>query len=148
MAAISINLYNNASKDLVVNKTLTPITTLSGTFRTTVDELRPTFIAQGEIAQNVNYAYIAEFGRYYYVTDRKEVSKDLTELSLYVDVRKSFSTQLANAHGIVQRNSQNYNMYLNDNRIPTGARKIVTVRRLGNLFAERGQGVIMLVLGG
>ncbi len=132
MAAIDINLYNNTSKDLVVDKSLTPITTLSGTFRSTVDELRPTFIAQGTIARNVNYAYIPAFGRFYYVTDRKEVTKDLTELSLYVDVRKSFATQLANARGIVERNTTLYDMYLNDPKIPVGAHKALAIKKFGS----------------
>ena len=129
MADITISLYNNTSKDLVVDKVLTPVTSATGTFRTTVDELRPTFLLVGSVAENVNYAYIAAFNRFYYVTDKKKVTKDLTELTLYTDVRKSFSTQLYAARGIVQRNSQNYDMYLNDPKIPVGAHKTVAIRK-------------------
>ena len=149
--AVEIQLMNNTSKDLVVDKVVTPLATYSGTFRETVDTLRPTFILQGTVAANVNYAYIPAFGRFYYVSDRKEVTKDLTELSLYTDVRKSFSTQLYAARGIVQRNTENYDMYLNDPKIPVAARKTTIVRRFGRVFADEGgaqPSVIMLVLGG
>ncbi len=156
--AVEIQLLHNASKDLVVDKALTPVATYNGTFRETVDNLRPTFILQGDVAANVNYAYIPAFGRFYYVTDRKEVTKDLTELSLYTDVRKSFATQLYAAKGIVQRNSQNYDMYLNDPRIPVSAHKTVSIRNFpstpflnsnpitggGNYYCS----VSMLVFGG
>ena len=98
--AVAITLMNNASKDIVLNKSLSTIATLSGEFRATVDALRPTIIVDGAVASNVNYAYIADFGRYYYVADRQELTKDLTELSLYTDVLQSFATQLANASRI------------------------------------------------
>lgn len=130
--AVEIQLMNNTSKDLVVDKVLTPLATYSGTFRETVDALRPTFILQGTVAANVNYAYIPAFGRFYYVTDRKEVTKDLTELSLYTDVRKSFSTQLANARGIVARNTMIYDMYLNDPKIPVGAHKALAIKKFSS----------------
>lgn len=149
MADITISLYNNTSKNIVVDKQLSSAGSVTGTFRTTVDELRPTFIVQGTVAANVNYAYIPTFNRYYYVTDVKKVTKDLTELSLYTDVLKSFSTELYAATGVVQRNKQNYDMYLNDNKIPTAARKTVAVRRFGRVFPSTSSpAVIMLVLGG
>lgn len=145
--AVEIQLLHNDSKDLVVDKSLTPVATYNGTFRETVDSLRPTFILQGNVAANVNYAYIPAFGRFYYVTDRKEVTKDLTELSLYTDVRKSFATQLYAAKGVVQRNSQLYDMYLNDPKIPVGAHKALTIKKFNTPFSNYA-GISMLVLGG
>ena len=56
--AVTIDLMNNASKDIVVNKSLSTIASLSGDFRATVDALRPTIIVDGAVASNVNYAYM------------------------------------------------------------------------------------------
>lgn len=148
--AVTIDLMNNASKDIVLNKSLSTIASLSGDFRATVDALRPTIIVDGAVASNVNYAYIADFGRYYYVTDRQELTKDLTELSLYTDVLQSFATQLANASGIVKRNQNNYDMYLEDNKIPISARKAVAIKRFNGTspFGATGRSISMTVFGG
>lgn len=151
---VDIVFYNNASKDLVVDKVLTPVLTKTGDFRATVDALRPTVMVEGTIPANANYAYISDFERYYYITDRDYVTKDLCNLSLYTDVRKSFATQLANAKGIVQRNTALYNMYLNDPKIPVGAHKAVAIRKFAStpFNAANASGAInqvsMLVLGG
>lgn len=148
--AVTIDLMNNASKDIVVNKSLSTIASLSGDFRATVDALRPTIIVDGAVASNVNYAYIPDFGRYYYVTDRQELTKDLTELSLYTDVLKSFATQLANASGIVKRNENNYDMYLDDNKIPISARKAIAIRRFSGTspFGATARSISLTVFGG
>ena len=145
---VSIVFYNNTSKDLVVNKSLTAVLSTTGDFRATVDALRPTVMVQGTVPANANYAYIADFGRYYYISDREYVTKDLCNLSLYTDVRKSFASQLANAKGVVARNNATYNMYLPDNKIPVGARKAVAIRKFGNTPFSSARSVSMTVFGG
>ena len=145
---VNIVFYNNASKDLVVDKVLTPVLSTQGDFRATVDALRPTVMVEGAIPANANYAYIADFGRFYYVTDRNYITKDLCNLSLYTDVRKSFATQLANAKGIVQRNTEIYDMYLNDPKVPVGAHKALAVKKFGSTPFSGGKCVAILVMGG
>lgn len=129
---VNIQFFNNKSKDLVADKVLTPLLSTQGDFRATVDALQPTVMVEGTIPAGANYAYIPDFGRFYYVTDRDYITKDLCNLSLKTDVRKSFATQLYAARGIVQRNTQLYDMYLNDPKIPVGAHKALAIKKFGS----------------
>lgn len=151
---VDVTLYYNADKNIVAQKHLTSIGSFSGDFRATADVLRPTLIIQAEIPTSANYVYIPDFHRYYYISERREITKDLTEFSLYVDVRKSFYNNLLSNKGIVARNTNNYNMYLADNKIPISARKALAIQKFPStpFGAYDGLGIkgglSLLVLGG
>lgn len=61
-----------------------------------------------------NYAYISDWGRYYYVTDIRSIRAGLWEVSLRVDVLKSFASAIYSSPCIISKNANNYNLYLND----------------------------------
>lgn len=146
-----IYLYNNHDDPIVADKFLAGLGSTSGEFRATVDVLRPTFtIKSGTDNASANYCELPDFGRYYYITGRRKLTTGLTELSLYCDVRKTFLTQLRGNFGIVERQERNYDMYLNDDKIPTGARKTVSIYTFSDTPFTGGNDnrVIMRVLGG
>ena len=145
---VDVTLYYNADKNIVAQKHLTSIGSFTGDFRATADVLRPTLMIEGEVSTSANYVYIPDFHRYYYISERREITKDLTEFSLYVDVRKSFYNNLMANKGIVARNEHNYNTYLRDAKIPVDARKTVAVRKFSSVFGAANPCVVMLVLGG
>lgn len=147
---VEVTLYYNADKNIVAQKHLTPEGTCTGDFRATADVLRPTLVLQGTVPASVNYVYIPDFRRYYYVSERREITKDLTQLMLYVDVRKSFYNNLIANKGIVARNTNNYNMYLPDNRIPISARKALSIKKFtgDGPFAAGAKSISMTVFGG
>ena len=151
---VNVTLYYNADKNIVAQKHLTSIGSFSGDFRATADVLRPTLIIEGEVSTSANYVYIPDFHRYYYISERREITKDLTEFALYVDVRKSFYNNLLSNRGIVARNTNNYNMYLADNKIPISARKAVAIQKFPSTpfgaYDDSGikGGLSLLVMGG
>ena len=151
---VNVTLYYNADKNIVAQKHLTSIGSFSGDFRATADVLRPTLIIEGEVSTSANYVYIPDFHRYYYISERREITKDLTEFALYVDVRKSFYNNLLSNRGIVARNTNNYNMYLADNKIPISARKAVAIQKFSSTpfgaYDDLGikGGLSLLVMGG
>lgn len=153
---MNIVLYTTHDEPIKANKTLSAVATLTGSFRATADVLRPVFVATVSSNANVraaNYAYIADFGRYYYITEKKYVTSELVELTLYVDVYKSFYTELLTQTGIVDRQENNYNMYLNDG-IPVSAKKALAIKKFSSTpftnfsTTEAPRYVCMLVLGG
>ena len=147
---VDVTLYYNADKNIVAQKNLTSVGSFEGDFRATADVLRPTLIIQAEIPASANYVYIPDFHRYYYISTRREITKDLTEFALYVDVRKSFYNSLLTNRGIVARNTNNYNMYLPDNRIPISARKALSIKKFtgDGPFAVGAKSISMTVFGG
>lgn len=150
---MNITLYTVADDPIVADKTLSGGAAVTGEFRATADVLRPTFTLSASSVQNVhNYAYIPDFGRYYYITGKRYITTGLIELLLYVDVRKSFLLELKLNSGIVDRQENNYDMYLPDNSIPISAKKALQIKKFDTCFTKGSESVsrpvVMLVLGG
>ena len=66
-----------------------------------------------------NYAYIADFGRYYFVRNVISVSNVLVEFVLEVDAMASFKTQIGNSSEYVLRSASSYDGDIIDNLYPT-----------------------------
>lgn len=61
-----------------------------------------------------NYARIAHFSRYYYITNIETVRNDLWKLSLRVDVLKTYETQIRNTEALVVRQENLNTPYITD----------------------------------
>lgn len=127
----SIALYTNSSPtNKVVKEIGEPLGTVQGVLRDGASVIDPTIIVQlsndGVWRKGFNYAYIEEFGRYYYVTNIISVSGQvdlggefgnpygLWELHMHVDVLMSFQDQIKQQTAIVARQTEKYNLYLDD----------------------------------
>lgn len=117
----SINLYICSDENNKITKNnLSGLKQYTGVFRDEVNVMTPVF--QIETTDNLsgyNYAYIADFGRYYFVKDIKAVRNGLWEFSLAVDVLMSYKTQIMALTAVIRRNSNLFNLYINDNNYMT-----------------------------
>lgn len=117
---MTVTFYNFAKK---LNSTAQPV---SGTDYTTVNLKAPSSMEAPvlEIASatfpGYNYAYIASFSRYYYVTDIV-YNRGLWEVSLSVDTLASFKTDIGSTSMYFERSSAQKNGNLVDNFYPTTA---------------------------
>ena len=68
---MDIVLMNNSSPVNQVSKSLTTLATVSGYLRDTSSIIEPIFMIDGNVSSwaNLNYCYIADFHRYYYVNN-------------------------------------------------------------------------------
>lgn len=113
---MNITLYTNNSEHVALNKSLTALTTLSGTLREESSMLDPV-ITLSDISQylhSANYAYIDEFERYYFITQIDYLKNNLWRVHMHVDVLMSWQSQIRQQTGIVERNETEYNLKLND----------------------------------
>ena len=113
---MEIILYTNNDDNRVVTKSLSTLQTLNGTLRDGCSIIDPVIKVENinnSIAANCNYAKIAQFGRYYYVTNIVLVGH-LWEIHMHCDVLSSFQTELKALDAIVSRQENNYNLYLQD----------------------------------
>lgn len=121
----SINIYEFTGKKEEMNKAAnwTLLDTVSGEFRGEVNILAPvieitptTDLTQAKILKKGNYAYIADFGRYYYITDITGVAQNVIRLNLRVDVLMSFATEIRENTAIIERQEKDSacNTYLSD----------------------------------
>lgn len=114
---MTIKLYNNLSDKIVVDKNITQLgTDLTGTLRENCSVIDPVIKVEGIVGSNLpstNYAYISEFGRYYYITNIVCVGK-LFELHMHVDVLMSYRSDIRSNSAVVSRQEKQYNLYLQD----------------------------------
>ena len=119
---IEIQLRKTFDPNNKVEKTSSACATLQGILKEETSVLDPVITvdvssASWETETNIftpNYAYIPDFGRYYFVKDIKQKSNDLFEVSLHVDVLHSYASGILSAPCIVAKNQNNFNLYLND----------------------------------
>ena len=114
---MKLKLYNNLSDKIVVDKNITQLgSTLNGTLRENCSVIDPIIKVEGIVGSNLtkcNYAYIEEFGRYYYVTNIVCVG-NLFELHMHVDVLMTYRRSIRSNSAVVSRQEKLYNLYLQD----------------------------------
>lgn len=110
---MTIKLYSNTSDKIVVDKNITQNgSDITGTLRENCSIIDP-IIKMETNPIGSNYAYIAEFGRYYYINNIVCVGK-LFEVQMHVDVLMSFKSGIRSNNAVVSRQEKQYNLYLQD----------------------------------
>lgn len=97
-----------------VDKTITDEVILSGALRNKSDVVEPVFLYESSTGINRNYAYIPDFGRYYFIKKIEVVKNNFYQLQLSIDVLKTYATQIKALTCIIKRQENKYNLYLDD----------------------------------
>lgn len=156
---ITVGLYSNTENELIADKNPSAIASYAGDVRGEIDWLNPTVMIEAATpyeVESANYMSIdAGNTRYYFITSKRAVTGSLWEITGRADLRHTYRSDILSSTGIVCRQESNYDMYLEDNKIPTDARKTMVLRSWGNtLFTSKATGsgnqkaCVMLVLGG
>lgn len=114
--SFSIVLQRNASENNKVDKTLTTITTMTGTLKNETSIIDPVIFFEASLSdlKNCNYCTISEFGRSYFVNNIRSIRNGLVELTCHVDVLSTYKSQIRDQFALVKRQENNWNLYLND----------------------------------
>lgn len=142
--AFTISLFKTASENNRVVKTLTDEKQLSGELRNQTSVLNPSI--RIESADNIsayNYAYISEFGRYYYITDIVSVRTNCWTVSLRCDVLMSYSNQIKAITGVVVRQESNPNKFLVDRLERLQSNKDIDILYYPDAFSKNLQYVLV-----
>lgn len=129
-----LKLYKNYSDKNVVDKSITQVgTDISGTLRDDCSIINPVIAIEGLSDLTVNYAYISEFGRYYYINNI--VCKgNLFELQMHVDVLKTYAAGIRNNSAVISRQQNYYNLYLQDGVFKTYANPHIQIKQFPSGF--------------
>lgn len=134
--SFSILLQRNTSELNKLDKTLTTITTLTGTLKTETSIIDPIIIVEGVLSdlKTCNYCTISEFGRSYFVNNIKSIRNNLIELTCHVDVISTYKSQIRSQFAIVHKQENNWNLYLNDGSFKCYQNPIVLTKKFTNGF--------------
>lgn len=105
--AFTISLFKTNSENNRVVKTLTDEKQLSGELRNQTSVLNPSIrIESADNISSYNYAYISEFGRYYYITDIVSVRTKCWVVSLRCDVLMSYKDEIQGLNVILDNTQE------------------------------------------
>ena len=114
---MTIKLYTNNSDKIVVDKSITQMgNDVSGTLREDCSVIDPVIKIEAPASFDLtscNYAYITEFGRYYYINNIVCVG-NLFELHMHVDVLMTYKSAIRTNTAVISRQEKYYNLYLQD----------------------------------
>lgn len=144
-------MYTESPNNMLV-KEYDIIDGFSGTMRASISALRPVIDVEIEDAttsiMRANYAYIQEFGKFYFIRNKTNVLNDLWRFELEEDVLMTYQGDILNTNGVVERQKDNYDMYLPDQKIPVDCRKAVSYRKFSGETPFSLTSITMMVLGG
>lgn len=149
---MEVILYNTTSDATQVTKALTTIATLSNVHPVDAQDMQRPLLKIGSVdissIKNVNFAYIPEYGRYYYVDAPVVQNNKVCALSLSVDVLMSFDSSIRNLTALVSRQEKNYNLYLPDPEFKVYANTDKKTLRFSNTPFTKTPNFLLTVSGG
>lgn len=98
---MNLRLCINNSEKNKMNKDLTAGVTLSGTLRNESNVVTPSIIINIENPTIYNYAYIEDFGRYYFITDYISLRTGIWQINLKSDVLMSFKDSILASYVLI-----------------------------------------------
>ena len=112
---MEIILYYNDSEKIKLDKELTQIGTIEGRLFQNTSITKPSIIFDLDTTVfSANYLYIPQFNRYYFITDVVNVSANKWQIQARVDVLTSFKSAIRKNNAIIERQENEYNLYLDD----------------------------------
>lgn len=146
---LKIYLYKFTKKTNSTARPGTPYLTLDCAIKTPSSILRPYIdIATESDLSAVNYAYIPDYDRYYFINDIV-YNRGLWELSMQVDVLASYRNTIGNTELYILRSSHTWNSYYSDRDYPANGNvtpvEITIDNSGGNLTYSKGYYIVTTV---
>lgn len=142
---MNVILYHNKSDKREAYKSLKSLGSYEGELKEDSGIVNPTILLNmSSIPKNANYAYIAEFGRYYYVGESVSKGSTLWQVSMSSDPLMTSYDQLIKLSAVIERQENVMNWYLEDQRL-LSTDKVATVTRKfsgNNSFKQYGKKLI------
>lgn len=145
--SVQVKLYKYTGEPEVVDKQLNELTatTLDCDFRDEQDVLSPTLTCTASSMPDVNYMYIARYGRYYWIREIRTFPNGKWVIYARVDVLKSYAAGIKALTGTVTRQESLANGYLPDERYKAkGYKAIVTKTFPAGMTADS---IILMTVG-
>lgn len=143
---MNVTLYKNKSDNIKTDKVLEYICDVEGFFRDNQSIINPILLIEYKILESlitpvydndieinydsedleiestlnindINYLYIEEFNRFYYVKDAEVYNNELLILPCHVDVLMSYKAQFKQLYALISRNEFFYNEYIEDDKM-------------------------------
>ena len=137
---MQLSLYNLSSMPNVVIKAKTLIETLEGDLKENVNREKVVVtIPYTSAYARINYAYIPEFERYYFVSVDC-INGERLRLTMHSDGLSSFWDRYKYSPCIAKRSSSNYNSAIRDDMIAFKPEPVIIRRKTSSKFTPSSSG--------
>ena len=124
-----ITIYNNSSDKRVIGKSIAQVASKPYVLLDDCSIISPSVIlSYDSTVLTANYAYIAEFNRYYFIDNITVLSAERLLLEMSIDVLETYKTQIKTLTCIVKRNTNVFNKYLDDPYFQASAKKQIQTK--------------------
>lgn len=145
---MQIDFYKNTVPKNRLYRNLTGHLVATGHLIDACDVLNPVIkMAYNAYHININYCYIPDFGRYYFI-EKYVIEGDTVTLYMHVDVLYTYRLTILNSQCIAERSSSHYNVNLNDNMIQAEQGYRYNISQLPYEFDPSSGSYILMVTGG
>ena len=113
---MTIDIQYTSSAPNRVDKQILTLTRLEGVLRNNSNTNRPEIIIEGDIEDvaGANYLTIYSFKRRYFIRSIESIRAGIYKISAHVDVLTTYATAIREQTGIVHRQANAFNLYLDD----------------------------------
>lgn len=145
---MNITLLKNISENNKIGKTLTIISSISGSLRDQSSIIDPVLIVSGStsIIMESNYLRIEDFERYYFIKNIVAIRTGIWEITAHVDVLETYSTQIKAQTAVIKRQEKKWNLYLDDGIFKTYQNPTIVTKVFPSGFTS--QNFVLAVAGG
>ncbi len=142
--SFNITFMNNQEELNKITKRPSSVMTLTGHLREETDIVNPVInIEYDGTLTNVNYMWIPEFHRYYFITKIESVRTGLWRVYAHCDVLKTYAEGILGTPCVVARNEKQYNLMLNDSYFKVYANPRLQVANFPNKFSGYSYVLVM-----
>jgi len=144
---MTLNLYKTISEVNKVTKTLTDEISLTGTLRDASSVMNPRIRIEEDNISDYNYAYIPEFGRYYFITNIDSIRNNIWDVSMRCDVLMTYADEIKNNTAVIARNSNLWNLYYQDEQFKILNYETIQTKAFGVSLKPSSQ-IVLICAGG
>ena len=146
---MTVKLYSYSAEENRIDKTsyLGTATTVSGDqIEGNQNMLTPSIVISSTTMPTYNYAYIASYGRYYFIDSVIWIADSTWRLNLRVDVLFSYKTEIGSQSGVVQYSNQGMALKYDPRLVYNGAPAHTTVTPSSTGYNPGEAWILMRVL--
>ena len=146
---MTIQLCSTLDENNVINKTIDTIENVNATIKDDSSIINPTIILTYKSTMaSINYVYIPDWKRYYFVRDIRVLTGGRYEIDLYIDVLQSFKTEILACGCILSDTEQTgIDNYLPSDGIVPNCKSKTDIINFSNGLLDNGE-YILITAGG